>query len=441
MLWHKLQGAGGLVGGGSGWFSRTNNLSDRIYSITTDPADSAVVAGDYGNGNRALVAKASASGVFQWYKWLYVGPGSGFRSVATNASNDIFVAGSTIVPPFNYNNGLLAKYDQSGALQWVRSLSPSSSSSTVLFGVAVDNSGDVVVCGYTASGAYILLAKYDTTGTLLWQAVMTINNAVTFITSVAIDSADNIVLCGYNRLSSQFRTVVAKFATDGTVLWGVSFPVVSYGFSCCVDSSDDIYIASRDDSYYGVRAGVLAKLSSSGVLQWIRAQYVPSVGVNGFSGVVSDTTGNVYVTGSGGYSHPGGAGSANSICKYSSSGALLWDHVVSTNAAAVFPSRVTVDSLGTPILVVPDRISTYDGLCVCKVPADGSGLGIYTSPSGNFETIYYDNPMAPYVPTYATPSITATPITLSSVAFTITSTAPTFTDTSYTSTYEEVVVI
>ena len=66
--------------------------------------------------------------------------------------------------------------------------------------VILDSSDNIIVAGYTdsqgAGGYDALLAKYDSSGTLLWQKILGGSGTDIFV-SVILDSSDNIIAAGY----------------------------------------------------------------------------------------------------------------------------------------------------------------------------------------------------------------------------------------------------
>jgi hypothetical protein len=103
---------------------------------------------------RSYLAKTDAEGAVQWIK--SVPGGSTQRGVATDASNDIFLA-----------DGLLYKYDQFGNLDWVKD----NQSGGVFFGVnavCVGPDGTVYAAG-GASGDHGFIIAFDADGSELWQ--------------------------------------------------------------------------------------------------------------------------------------------------------------------------------------------------------------------------------------------------------------------------------
>jgi hypothetical protein len=110
-------------------------------------------AGSYGN-----LSKYNSAGSLQWNNRLVFASGAGsFTGIATDASNNIYVAG------YQNNLPLLCKFDPSGALTWQRS----ASTSTGFSSIALHSSGDLFVSSdsgdvmrVTSAGAIVWKVKF-----------------------------------------------------------------------------------------------------------------------------------------------------------------------------------------------------------------------------------------------------------------------------------------
>jgi hypothetical protein len=209
----------------------------------------------------------------------------------------------------------------------------------------------------SAGNEDIFVAKYDSTGTFQWAqrfGSLTTDEA----TGVAIDSNDNIVVVGLFGGTVNFGGVsltsagnedifVAKYGSSGTLLWAKGFGGTA-GESCngvALDGSDNILITG----YYGysgtavdfgggplplsgglVEEVFVAKLNSNGGYLW--ANGYASSGNDSGNGIAVDGSGNLVVVGSfqgslslGGSTFTSAGGSDVFVAKYSgSNGAHMW---------------------------------------------------------------------------------------------------------------------
>lgn len=220
--------------------------SDYAYSVAVDSADGIYITGYSSStgtsGNDLVLAKYNSSGVFQWQKALNSTANDVGRAVATDSSNNVYVAGYTSSTPTSFNGFLVAKYNSSGVIQWQRTVSGNQSS--VAQAIATDSLNNVYVFGYTyvtpnGSGDYFIV-KYNSAGTIQWQRTLGgLSYDIGF--GIAVDSKDNLYVNGYSGsipgVSSEF--LVAKLPSDGSltgsyILGGAT---ISYAASSLTDQA------------------------------------------------------------------------------------------------------------------------------------------------------------------------------------------------------------
>jgi hypothetical protein len=193
------------------------------------------------------------------------------RDIAVDTSGNCYVTGRSS----NGSNDdiFLMKYSTSGILQWQRKLQGSSTSEEG-YGVAVDSSGNCYITAFTfASGVSndIVVAKYNTSGALLWQRFLGSSNTEIGY-GIAVDSSGNCYVTGYGTLAAKDGIVTAKFNTSGTLQWQRRLESGSadcYGTGIAVDSSGNCYVVGQS-VVTGVADIIVAKYNTSGTLQWQR---------------------------------------------------------------------------------------------------------------------------------------------------------------------------
>ncbi|OGV67545.1 MAG: hypothetical protein A3K18_28875 [Lentisphaerae bacterium RIFOXYA12_64_32] len=235
-------------------------------------------------------------------------------------------------------------------------------------GVAVDSSGNVYVCGYTASSAWVsggydtsqngnydaFVVKLSSTGAHVWSTYLG-GTSEDRATGIAVDGSGYVYVAGYT-------------ASSG---W------VSGGWST---------------NYGGSRDGFVAKLSSAGANQW--STYLGGSGWDEGNGIAADGDGNVYITGhtsssgwvSGGWDTSYNGGSQDGfVVKLSSTGAHLWSTYLGGNnsdggyAVAVDGSGdicVTGHTL-SPGWVSGGGITSYESGVTCGFVVRLSGSGAH----------------------------------------------------------------
>ncbi len=204
-------------------------------------------------------------------------------------------------------------------------------------GVATDSSGNIYVTGYTLSsnfptlnayqktsgGSYDgFLSKFSPTGSLLFSTYLG-GSGGDFANGVATDSTGNAFIIG-GTYSTNFPTLnayhttntggsdafLSKFSPSGALLFSTYLGGSGddYGYAAATDSSGNVYVTGETSSrifpllnayqaYYGGSGDAfLSKFSSTGSLLF--STYLGGSGIDYANGVATDSSGNVYLTGS-----------------------------------------------------------------------------------------------------------------------------------------------
>ena len=292
-------------GNGSVQWQRTLGATsgDEGAGLAIDTSGNVYIAGSTTSTGswEAFVAKYNPSGTLQWQRTLGgIDVDYGF-SVALDASANVYIAGAAASQGAGDYDLLIAKYDSSGAIQWQRTLGGTADDTG--YGIAVGGLGGVYVAGGVASagaGGYdAFLVKYNSSGTLQWQRVLGGANTDGAY-AVAADASDNAYLLGYTNSqgSGGYDILLAKYDSSGTIQWQRSLGGASteIGYGVTVDSSGNPYIVGYTTTQGAGSADILvAKYNSSGALQWQRI-LGDSFSNSGY-GIVVDSTGNMYATG------------------------------------------------------------------------------------------------------------------------------------------------
>ena len=194
------------------------------------------------------------------------------------------------------------------------------------YGSAIDSDGNIIVTGINENTYQaFVLAKYSTSGSLLWQRRLAVPSADSFGSGVAVDSSNNIYICGYGG-STTVSAYIAKYDSSGTLQWQRSLGTsskITYGYSIAVDSAGSgVYVVGNSNATLSGSDARITKYDTSGTLQWQYRLYTPTTGSEVFRGVAVDTSGNTYISG---YNFNSSV-SNNSmlLVKYNSSGTIQW---------------------------------------------------------------------------------------------------------------------
>lgn len=269
-------------------------FADTASSVSVDGSGNVYVVGTFNTATTSLgganltssgssdgyLAKFNSNGAIQWAKSIGGLSNDSASSVKVDSSGNVFVAGTfegttvtpetSIIASAGASDGYLAKFNASGAVQWMRPIGGGQNDTGL--SVSLNSNGDPVVCGnfigatanlgasnITSAGSTDgYLAKYDSfTGTVQWAKPvggMFNDSAI----SVAHDSANNILFGGtfegtITNLGSPIPGAggtdgfIAKLNQTGIVIWAT--PVGGTGsdtaVSVSLDTSDNVYVGGR----------------------------------------------------------------------------------------------------------------------------------------------------------------------------------------------------
>jgi len=266
------------------------------YNVCTDIFGNAYVTGYFTGtvsfGSYALTSVGSADIFLVKYdssgNVLWARSAGGTSSdigygISTDRSGNVYVTGVFYSPSITFasytltNAGsddiFIAKYDSSGNVLWAKSTGGNSSDEG--YSIATDALANVYITGYYESltitfGSYtltnagnqnIFLAKYDSSGNVLWakSAGGTSSDIGTY---VAADSSGNVYLTG-DYLSSTITfasctlsnagsddAFLVKYDSSGNVRWAKSIggTGIEYGYCVTADKSNKIYVTGNFNS-------------------------------------------------------------------------------------------------------------------------------------------------------------------------------------------------
>jgi len=320
------------------------------WSITSDDSSDVFITGWYNNSitfgsytvsnaQGVFLAKYDSYGNVMWAKGNS-GASANAYCVCTDRFGNSYITGffyntvlfdSSLLTNIGYQNVFLVKYDPSGNVVWARS--SGGTSSDLGFSVATDPSGNIYLTGFFGShtfsigsftllnsGGYdIFLAKYDTSGNVLW-AKSAGGSSDEEGYSIATDALSNVYITGiYNSPTLTFGSdtlnnvgsndiFLAKYDSSGNVLWAKRAGGIGNdrGNYVAVDSSGNAYLIGDYNSSFiffapytltnaGYYDAFLAKYDSSGNVRWVK-----NIGGSGLEQgycVTGDKSSKIYVTG------------------------------------------------------------------------------------------------------------------------------------------------
>lgn len=244
----------------------TSTTSDRAYDIYTTSAGVSYICG---STNQATTADAmfiviyGTTGIISTQVAL-VSSGIALqaRGITADSNTNIYVCGQRASD--SAADLVVAKYNSSLTLQWQRQISRGTSS---VYPRAIASDGtNVYVCGTYNFDVFI--ASYDTNGTLRWQRSLgSSTNIEEYGTDIAYDSTTgHIFICGSTDVGTSAQLLVARYDTSGTLQWQRTIGITTLferGFSIFV-RSNFVYVSGKQTSASGRDDIFAIKIPTSG---------------------------------------------------------------------------------------------------------------------------------------------------------------------------------
>ena len=363
---------------------------DNIYVVGYDNS------GDQG-GSDGLSAKFDKEGALQWQYAAGGGNYENWFACALDNSKNLYMYGVSY-----YRKAFLKRTASSpSSLSYQKKWH--NGSSTAIQAAASNSSNQFYVGMSGSSNSSSSRARVLRTNTSMGiydERGFYYNNKNIYVRDLTIDSSGNVIVVGTGPdhpwpggggVDTQMGFVI-KFNSGLTEQWqkligGSSATQIN---GCSTDSSDNIYVVGTDVT--GGNGSIVAKISSSGSLQWQR-----KITANDFRGgtfdCINDSSDNLYVIGK------AATGQYGWIAKWNSSGTFQWGRTwkTSTTSEEQDFTRIKLDS--NENLVISG--SHYDGertAMLLKLPNDGSLTGTHgiftyavSTPSVGTPTMQFGN--------------------------------------------------
>ena len=283
-----------LDAAGNALWTRQFGTSDQDLAagVAVDGSGNVVVVGSTGvwledasaGDWDGFVRTYDAAGNLLWTREISTGGSETAADVAADGSGNVVVVGRTSGSLGDASAGGLdayvRKYDPAGNVQWTRQFGTSSDDGAM--SVAVDESGSILVAGYTygvlqgmhAGGRDAFLRKYDAAGNVLWTRQFG-TSSDDLVYAVAVDASGNILVTGETNGSLEgmsaggYDAFVRKYDPAGNVLWTRQFGTSSddRAYGVAVDGSGSVLVTGSTD-------GSLEGVSSNGSDVFVR-KYAP----------------------------------------------------------------------------------------------------------------------------------------------------------------------
>ena len=216
--------------------------NDYFYGVAVDSSDNIICVGttfSEGTNGSAMIVKFD-SGLNIVVRKIYGGNnGDEFRVVTIDSSGNIICVGHTASEGSN-TDALVIKFDSN--LNILTRKIYGGSNGDIFYGVAIDNSDNIICAGYTNSEgtgsptySNALIVKFDSGLNIVVRKIYGGSNVDIFY-SVIVDSFDNIICAGYTQSegTGSYSALIVKFDSDLDVL------------------SHKIYSGTGEDLFYGI---------------------------------------------------------------------------------------------------------------------------------------------------------------------------------------------
>jgi hypothetical protein len=322
------------------WVSRfngINNMDDVAWDIAVDDSGYIYVTGrTFGLMSSAYdyaTVKYNSSGDSVWIQ-IYNGTGTSndeALALAVDGSNNLYVTGRS----YGLSSGpdmVTIKYNQTtGDSLWVRRYNGPGNFADAAWDIDVDDFGNVYVTGQSdgiGTMGDIATIKYNSIGDILW--VRRYNGMVDSLdvaNGLALDDSGNVYVTGFSTGGgTSYDFITIKYNSVGDTLWVRKYDGPGSGFDIAwdidVDPSGDVYvIGSTDGIGTSFDFTTIKYNGSTGDTLWVRRHNGTGNTGDEARAISVDASGFAYVTGR---TNGIGSGDDFTTIKYSSIGDTLW---------------------------------------------------------------------------------------------------------------------
>ncbi|MDD3035401.1 MAG: prepilin-type N-terminal cleavage/methylation domain-containing protein [Candidatus Saccharimonadaceae bacterium] len=325
------------LGGGGGdpmtfvvaWGGESNDWASAITQTTDGGYAIAGQTFSYTAGDRdVMIVKYMSDGTLSWSRTWGGTSQDDVIGIIQTSDLGYVIAGETF--SFGTVKAFIAKYTSDGTLSWSRTWGGVSYDRA--YSLTQTTDGGFIIAGETGSfgagSGDAFIAKYTSDGTLSWSRTWG-GTGWEFAYSITEIADNSYIILGTNNLypADNTDTFIAKFTSDGTLVWSRTWGGTGDDWAYAVtNATDGGFIIAGETGSFGAGSGdaFIAKYTSDGTLSWSRT----------WGGTDEEWPAGIIQTADGGYVIVGdtysfGAGVSNGmdnafIAKYTSDGTLSW---------------------------------------------------------------------------------------------------------------------
>ena len=295
------------------WVVRYNgpgNIGDGAGAIVIDDLGNVYVTGfSVGSGTESDYAtiKYDSLGVEQWVA-RYNSPDSSYdRAIAIAIDNlgNIFVTGTSLRSDTD-NDYVTIKYNASGVEQWVARYDGTGNYRDGAQAMVIDNVSNVYVTGHSIGSGTdddFATVKYNASGIEQWVARYNgPGNALDNARAIAVDNSGNVYVAGFSDGSgTEFDYAIVKYDSLGVEQWVARYdgPANFYDEprAMVIDNAGNSYITGYSIDVATTEDYATVKYNASGIEQWVARYDGPVNLCDDATAITVDNSGYVYVTG------------------------------------------------------------------------------------------------------------------------------------------------
>lgn len=299
------------------WWSSTydspmSGSQDTAFSIIADNSGNVYVAGwvdGFGTGTDIILMKLNAmTGDTSWVK-RYTGPGANEDkplAVCFDNSGYIYLTGFSFQPTRDI---ITMKYDGAGNLVWMSTYNGSNNGGDYGFAIICDGSGNVYITGRSDANnlQHFTTIKYNSAGAQEWAAVYDgpLSQSFDQAQDIAVDNSGNVYVTGFTSVAQNFNTadyLTLKYNSSGNLQWEKRYNGTGNDEDAAVAilvNGNDVYVTGRSDSLSGNFNFCTFKFAGNNGDITSSAFYfgAPLRQIDNAVCMTTDNSGNIYVTG------------------------------------------------------------------------------------------------------------------------------------------------
>ena len=351
------------------------------YSSIIDNSGNIYIAGSSDSSNyntvKGFLAKYTPGGDTLFTRYAGINDSLGdveWLSMKSDAAGNIYLGGYNKKNNPSRQSYLVAKYNSSGDLQWIKNQNPVNINQifNVSFSLLLDNSNNIYISSTlqknsSSSSVDIYTFKLNNAGTFQWEnyyddSVGESDN----LSSAVLDISGNLYIEGLSSITSPIKKEIVCYKINGitgtrTWIYTVSGTgtIDDQAYNITAGISNDIYITGALNNNSTYDDGILVKLNAStGTEIWRNILSSPGLVADIYTEVKVISSGALYVTGALNY---GSASSIIQIKRFNTSGDSLSSVNFNQGSQYAFPKAIIMGRSNSLILAGDDTRSNPNG--------------------------------------------------------------------------------